>query len=124
MHAGRKLVDSSAGTLPPLAECRFEALGGNHLNMAIRAFKAEVSSDQSALTDESGRISLAKILAGQPALENACKDGLCWNVLHRCLHDIPELKSYIQQALNYDAREGLSELELIRSAFRRPPTVL
>ena len=112
----KKLSDSSGGRLPPLKECRYEALGGNHLCMALRSFKGapHTVSDQANLVSQIGKIDLAKVTMGQPMLSEAIQEGLTWQVLHRNIHvHVPELLPYVQQALNYDAREGLGEVEMI-----------
>lgn len=115
----KRLSDLSGGRLPPLKECRYEALGGNHLSMALRSFKGapHTVSDQANLIAQSGKIDLARVTMGQPMLAEAIQEGLVWHVLHRKIHvHLPELLPYVQQALNYDVREGLGEVEMILCA--------
>ena len=72
---------------------------------------------QANLEAQSGKIDLAKVTMGQPMLAEAIQEGLVWHVLHRKIHvHLPELLPYVQQALNYDVREGLGEVEMILCA--------
>ena len=110
----KMLVDISGGLIPPLMSLRLLSIGGGHTNTFLRAVKAGCRSAVPKLADESGCLSSDKLCVGRQAFKDAVEHGLKWFVLHHdCSKAWPKLIHFVQSALNTDAREYQSEVEIM-----------
>lgn len=83
--------------------------------MYLRALDRESKTDDQVLRAAgSGRIDRAILVAKQPELDRAAKEGIVWTVLHEGLQSIPGLPEFVQRALNFQCVESVSEVECIR----------
>ena len=86
--------------------------------MALRAAKAQCPTSQAELADVSGRIDLSR-LRQDAQLNLALQDGLRWRVISRDVERMcPDLPAFVQLALNAEAKESVSEIEVVLQCFR------
>ena len=63
--------------------------------------------------EEFSTIDADRLLGRDDALSHVVRNGMRWRILHESVDSIAGLIDFAQRALNVDAREGVSELEMI-----------
>ena len=108
------LVRLSGGLIPPLEVLRVLSISGSHTNTFIRAVVAGCETDVEDLASDGGRLSEDMLCVGRPAFKQACESGLRWFVpQHECEVVWPGLIPLVEKALNTQAREDQSEIEIM-----------
>ena len=109
----------SNGLCPPWhATPKFYSVGGSNTNLFFRALVGGARTNIPKLQDERGNINKATLLA-DPALKGVVEVGMRWLVLsERCGREFPALPAFIQNALNAEAKEPQTEVEIIRWGWR------
>ena len=98
---------------------KFYSVGGSNTNMFFRALAKGVRTSVQQLQDERGRINKDRLLS-DPVLKDVVEgSGMKWLVLsERCEREFPSLPEFIQNALNAEAKEPQTEVEIIRWGWR------
>jgi hypothetical protein len=122
-EVGKLLVESSAGRLPHLQCPTHISLGSSHTNAILRAIRDGCLTNEQALSpklpeakpDDMFQIDNRSLFAESPGLKEAATRGLKWLVLSHQVQDIwgNDILMFVCKALNFDAREPVSELEVI-----------
>ena len=107
-------VQLSGGLIPPLTQMRLLSVGGGHTNSFLRAVQAGCKSAVPHLADANGNLNAEELGVNRPAFREAVQKGLKWYVMHwQCAFAWPKLPSFIQSALNTEARGMQSEVEIM-----------
>ena len=107
-------VQLSGGLIPPLTQMRLLSVGGGHTNSFLRAVQAGCKSAVPDIADASGNLNAEELGVNRPAFREAVQKGLKWYVVHwQCAFAWPKLPSFIQSALNTEARGMQSEVEIM-----------
>ena len=87
--------------------------------MFFRALAKGVPTSVQQLQGERGRINKDRLLS-DPVLKDVVEgSGMKWLVLsERCEREFPSLPEFIQNALNAEAKEPQTEVEIIRWGWR------
>lgn len=123
-EVGKLLVESSAGRLPHLQGPTHMSLGSGHTNAILRAIRDGCLTNEQAFApklsreakpDEMFQIDNRSLFAESPGLKEAATRGLKWLVLSHQVQEIwgNGILMFVCKALNFDAREPVSELEVI-----------
>ena len=82
--------------------------------MFFRALADGAPTSAPKLQDEIGKINEVKLMS-DPAIKAVVEGGMRWLVLsERCEREFPSLPAFIQNALNAEAKEPQTEVEIIR----------
>ena len=112
------LVSVSQGLIPPLSSMKLCSLGGGHTNTFLRQCNGGVNCVVDELKDDSGNLSAALLAASKPAFQEALQKGLVWTVLSwETVFVWPELANLVQSALNIEAKQHQSEVEIMLAMF-------
>ena len=125
-EVGKRLVESSAGRLPHLQCPTHMSLGSSHTNAILLAIRDGCLTNEQALSPRLHReakpddmhmfpIDNRSLFAESPGLKEAATRGLKWLVLSHQVREIwgNDILMFVCKALNFDAREPVSELEVI-----------
>ena len=86
---------------------------GSNTNLFFRAVADGAPTSIPQLRDERGRINITTLMA-DPAIKGVVEVGMRWLVLsERCEREFPSLPAFIQNALNAEAKEPQTEVEII-----------
>ena len=119
-QVARALEASSSETLPPLPdEPLYTTVSCSHTNLFLRCLQAKTCrTHNSKLQDPVGNIDSQRIFREQPDLMEAAFKGLTWRVIKEEASKVwPTLAAYAQRALNFEARQVVSETECIGGAW-------
>ena len=107
-------VELSGGLIPPLTQLKLLSVGGGHTNSFLRAVQAGCPSAVADLADAHGNLSREALTVDRPAFKEALDKGLKSFVLNwQCQYAWPRLPDFIQGALNTEARNQQSEIEIM-----------
>lgn len=117
------LEKTSGGLLPPTDGApKYLSVGGSHTNCFLRALKAGSKTPVAQLQNASGNLEMDRICQGQPQLREAANNGLKWTVIsHHAVEACPKLAGFVQKALNTEAKEAVTEVEVIKRGIAFPP---
>ena len=97
---------------------KFYSVGGSNTNLFFRAVASGAPTNIPQLQDERGNINTSRLMT-DPAIKGVLERGLRWLVLaERCEREFPALPEFIQNALNAEAKEPQSEVEIIHWGWR------
>ena len=117
MCKGANDIAALSGGLCPnwQAAPKFYSVGGSNTSLFFRAVANRARTTATQLQDENGRIDKDRLLS-DPALKEVVEgSGMRWLVLsERCEREFPSLPAFIQNALNAEAKEPQTEVEIIR----------
>ena len=109
-------VEKSKGILPAVTQLRLVAIAGNHSNCFLRMVSANSKIIIQALRDRcsgSEYLDASRLGATQTDFMRAVKEGIEWNVIHRKAREVwPKLEAFAQRALNIEAVNARSEIEV------------
>ena len=112
LEANNAVTAASNGLLPALKRLEASSIGTSHTNVFFRQVKHRVRSLLPALSDAAGKLDYEKIVNNDDAVL-IMKVGIKWLVLHWQLEQlVPGSCEFIQKALNVEARQQRSELEV------------
>ena len=115
-----ELIRLSRRLLPPLFVMDYTTVGGSHTVCFFRQVKAGVRSLNKDFADANGNLDKTFICQGRPEFQDALENGLEFWVLHaQAEAAFPGLSSFLQKALNTEAKKARSELEGLVGMWHR-----
>lgn len=109
-----QLVSSSAGMLAPVSGAeRYVSLGCGHTAQFIKAVRANCTTPQPSIADDSGRLNIQRITKDDPNLKRMIERGWSWTVLPwQCEVAWPRIADLAQSALNASNSVASQQSEL------------
>ena len=102
------------GLLPPLVQLKLLSIGGGHTNAFLRAVKGGCKTPVTKLADASGHLNKEELCVGRAAFKEAVELGMKWFIIHCHAPTVwPGLVRFAQAALNTDAKNEQSEVEVM-----------